>query len=61
MTVCADPFFYKCPWTIEKIDTLLDPIEVHVKAASAVRNHCKEALTLIRRKWGMDAKEYIRC
>ncbi len=57
----ADPFFRKCQWTVEEIDTLLPPIEVHVKAVSAVRNHCEEALTLISRKWGSDAKEYIRC
>ncbi len=59
--VCTDPSFRKCQWTAEEIDTLLHPIEMHVKAALAVRNRCKEALTLIRRKWGSDAEEYIRC
>ncbi len=46
----ADPSFCKCQWTAEEIDTLLHPIEVHVKATLAVRNRCEEALTLIRRE-----------
>ncbi len=48
--VCADLFFRKCQLTVEKIEMLLDPIKVHVKAASAVRNRYKEALTLISRE-----------
>ncbi len=43
MAVCADPFFYKYQWTAEELDTLLHPIEVHVKAISAVHNRCEEA------------------
>ncbi len=61
MAIRADPSFRKCQWTAEEIDMFLYPIEVHVKAALAVRNRCEEALTLIRRKWDLDAKEYIRC
>lgn len=59
--ICADLSFYKCQWIANEIDILLDPIEVHVKAVLAVCNCCKEALTLISRKWSSDAEEYIRC
>lgn len=59
--VHANPFFHKCQWTAEEINSLLDPIEVHVNIVSAICNHCKEALTLISRKWSVDAEEYIRC
>ncbi len=45
--MCTDPFFYKCQWTTEEIDTLLNLIEMHIKAASAIRNWCKKALILI--------------
>lgn len=56
----ADPSFRKCHWTAEDIDTLLHPIEVHVEAATSVRNRCEEALTLISREWGVEAEGYIR-
>ena len=58
-TVYANPSFHKCHWTVEEIDTLLDLIEVHVKVASAICNRCDKVLTLIGRKWGIDAEEYI--
>ncbi len=54
--VCNDPSFRQCQWTVGDIDTLLHPIKVHVKAAASVRNRCKEALTLISRKWLVDAE-----
>ena len=56
--VYADLSFHKCYWTV---DTLLDAIEVYVKAASAVCNRYNEALTLIGCEWGADTEEYIRC
>lgn len=59
--VCADLFFHKCHWTVEEIDMLLDLIEVHIKAVSAIRNYYKEVLTLISRKWSVDVEEYKCC
>ncbi len=59
--VHADPSFRKYQWTAEEIDTLLDPIKVHIKATSAIYNCYEEALTLINREWSVDAAEYIRC
>ncbi len=59
--VCSDPSYRQCHWIVVEIDILLHPIEVHVEAATSIRNHCKEALTLIIREWIVDAEEYIHC
>ncbi len=59
--VCVDLSFRKCQMTVEEIVMLLDPIKVHIKAASAVCNRCEEALTLISCKWDVDVEECIRC
>lgn len=58
-TIKADPSWGLCKWSVENVNKLVEPIQVHVIAVKNTRHRQTETIAIITRELGEAAGAYI--